>query len=81
MRSLGAVLPRLHRRRRRCNDRFLDHHRPVSKARTQPTPCPSYKFRPVQKSWSFRVMPDSVGGMPTVLLHGVVSASQLRLLP
>ena len=43
--------------------------------------CPSYKFRPVQKSWSFRVMPDSVGGMPAVLLHGVVSASQLRLLP
>ena len=24
------------RRHRRCNDRFLDHHRPVSKARTNP---------------------------------------------
>ena len=24
-------------------------------------------------------MPDSVGGMHTILLHGVVSASQLRL--
>ena len=46
---------------------------------TERTACPSYKFRPVQKSWSFRVMPDSVGGMRTILLHGVVSASQLRL--
>ena len=37
--------------------------------------CPSYKFRPVQKSWSFRVMPDSVGGMHTILLH---NASRIR---
>ena len=37
--------------------------------------CPSYKFRPVQKSWSFRVMPDSVGGMHTILLH---NASRMR---
>ena len=60
--------------RRECLDRFV----PLSERHLR---CPSYKFRPVQKSWSFRVMPDSVGGMPAVLLHGVVSASQLRLLP
>ena len=36
--------------------------------------CPSYKFRPAQKSGPFRVVPDSVCDPHTILLHGVLSA-------
>ena len=40
--------------------------------------CPSYKFRQAQKSWPFRVMPDSVGGLHTILLRGVLSSLRSR---
>ena len=36
--------------------------------------CPSYKFRPAQKSGPFRVVPDSVCDPHTILRHGVLSA-------
>ena len=40
--------------------------------------CPSYKFRPAQKSGPFRVMPDSVCDPHTILLHGVLSDFRSR---
>ena len=40
--------------------------------------CPSYKFRPAQKSRPFRVMPDSVCDPHTILLHGVLSDFRSR---
>ena len=40
--------------------------------------CPSYKFRPAQKSKPFRVMPDSVCDPHTILLHGVLSDFRSR---
>ena len=40
--------------------------------------CPSYKFRPAQKSGPFRVVPDSVCDPHTILLHGVLSNFRSR---
>ncbi len=40
--------------------------------------CPSYKFRPAQKSRPFRVVPDSVCDPHTILLHGVLSDFRSR---
>ena len=40
--------------------------------------CPSYKFRPAQKSGPFRVVPDSVCDPHTILLHGVLSIFRNR---
>ena len=43
-----------------------------------PSACPSYKFRPAQKSGPFRVVPDSVCDPHTILLHGVLSNFRSR---
>ena len=40
--------------------------------------CPSYKFRPAQKSGPFRVVPDSVCDPHTILRHGVLSSLRSR---
>ena len=40
--------------------------------------CPSYKFRPAQKSGPFRVVPDSVCDPHTILHHGVLSGFRGR---
>ena len=40
--------------------------------------CPSYKFRPAQKSGPFRVVPDSVCDPHTILRHGVLSNFRSR---
>ena len=40
--------------------------------------CPSYKFRPAQKSGPFRVVLDSVCDPHTILRHGVLSNFRSR---
>ena len=64
---------------------YVDHHGKAydwaerRKLETHPkTGCPSYKFRPVQKSGPFRVVPDSVCDPHTILLHGVLSNFRSR---
>ena len=81
--SLG-ILPRHMRRRvdqhvglailesREKRHRVLDMQHAVA------TACPSYKFRPAQKSGPFRVVPDSVCDPHTILRHGVLSNFRSR---
>ena len=55
---------------RRCSARVRSTQRSET--------CPSYKFRPAQKSGPFRVVPDSVCDPHTILLHGVLSNFRSR---
>ena len=63
--------------------KMLRHSEPPGYRRRQPPKrpklaCPSYKFRPTQKSGPFRVVPDSVCDPHTILLHGVLSDFRCR---